>query len=105
MSERPTLPGGEDGALFRLVAHVVRGDVDVALELIGLVRSGRVTEVTREGAFGRYTLSARGAVFAPAEEPATRSASLDEWERCVREWWAWSQRQQAGDSPPHVPPF
>jgi hypothetical protein len=79
--------------LLPLVAHVVRDDVVIALELIGLVRSGRVTEVTRDALFGRYTLSARGAVFVRAGELVMRAASLDEWERCVRECWAWGRQQ------------
>ena len=98
MSARPTLRSADDGSLSRLVAHVVRDEIPVALELIGLVRSGRVTEVTRDGAFGRYTLSVRGAVFVRAGELLLRAASLDEWERCVRECWAWARRGgQAGE--------
>ncbi len=73
--------------MLPFVAHVIRDDLPIALGLLGLVRSGRVAELTREGHGGRYTLNARGAYFTRAGEAALRSTSLDDWECCVRECW------------------
>lgn len=67
--------------------------VPIALELVGLLRSGRVTELTRDGPGGRYTLTARGVFFTRAGEAVLRSTSLDEWERCVRECWVHARQQ------------
>ena len=87
----PTLPSAEDlsatSPTLPFVAHVIRDELPIALELLGLVRSGRVAELTREGQGGRYTLNARGAFFSRAGEAALRSTSLDDWERCLRECW------------------
>ena len=99
MSHRPTLRSLEDARatspLYAFVAPVVQDELPIALELVGLVRSGRVAELTREGRGGRYTLNTRGVFFTRAGEAILRSTSLDEWERCVRECWVWARRLAA----------
>lgn len=95
---RPTLKSADltrQAPLVALVAQIIRDDLPTAFELVGLVQSGRVDELAHQGAHGRYVLSSRGAWFARKGEVVMRHATLDEWERCVREIWTWARRRAA----------